>query len=92
MVTLTAVDVSPDLSHAKVLLHAPRGREHADDDREGARSAPPGSCAAQLAHRLELYSVPQLHFVYDDSVERGMQLSQLIDEAVGRRTSKRDAS
>jgi ribosome-binding factor A len=31
---------------------------------------------------MQLYSVPQLHFTYDDSIESGMRLSQLIDEAV----------
>ena len=31
---------------------------------------------------MQLYSVPQLHFAYDDSIESGMRLSQLIDEAV----------
>ena len=31
---------------------------------------------------MKLYSVPQLHFAYDDSIESGMRLSQLIDEAV----------
>ena len=35
-----------------------------------------------LSHRLDLYSVPQLHFAYDDSIESGMRLSQLIDDAV----------
>jgi ribosome-binding factor A len=31
---------------------------------------------------MKLYSVPQLHFAYDDSIESGMRLSQLIDDAV----------
>ena len=37
---------------------------------------------AELGHRMKLYSVPQLHFAYDDSIESGMRLSQLIDDAV----------
>ena len=41
-----------------------------------------GFLRSELAHRLQLYSVPQLHFAYDESIERGMRLSQLIDEAV----------
>jgi ribosome-binding factor A len=36
----------------------------------------------ELAHRFTLYSVPQLHFVYDDSIESGLRLSKLIDDAV----------
>jgi ribosome-binding factor A len=35
-----------------------------------------------LSHRLDLYSVPQLHFAYDDSIESGLRLSKLIDDAV----------
>jgi len=40
-----------------------------------------GFLRAQLGHRLLLRSVPQLHFIYDESVERGVHLSQLIDRA-----------
>ena len=41
-----------------------------------------GFLRSALSHRLTLYSVPQLHFAYDDSIESGMKLSQLIDDAV----------
>ncbi len=41
-----------------------------------------GFLRSELAHRLGLYTVPQLHFVYDDSIESGLRLSQLIDAAV----------
>ena len=37
---------------------------------------------SELSRRLGLYSVPQLHFEYDDSIENGLRLSQLIDAAV----------
>ena len=45
-------------------------------------STRPDSCVPRSSHRLSLYSVPQLHFAYDDSIEAGMRMSQLIDEAV----------
>ena len=41
-----------------------------------------GFLRSQLARRIKLQSIPQLHFVYDASVERGFELSRLIDEAV----------
>ena len=41
-----------------------------------------GFLRTELSHRLGLYSVPQIHFAYDDSIETGLRLSQLIDEAV----------
>ena len=41
-----------------------------------------GFLRSELSRRLNLYSVPQLHFAYDDSIESGMRVSQLIDEAI----------
>ncbi|MDP3482929.1 MAG: 30S ribosome-binding factor RbfA, partial [Sulfuricella sp.] len=41
-----------------------------------------GFLRSQLAHRMKLRIMPQLHFIYDTSVENGVRLSQLIDEAV----------
>lgn len=80
-VTITAVDVSPDLSHAKVFVTHMGGREHAGEAvRALQRTA--GFLRSALAQRLRLYTVPQLHFAYDDSIEAGMKLSQLIDDAV----------
>ena len=80
-VTITAVEVSPDLAHAKVFFTDMRGREHAREGEEAlARTA--GFLRRELSHRLTLYSTPQLHFVYDDSIESGMRLSKLIDDAV----------
>jgi ribosome-binding factor A len=41
-----------------------------------------GFLRSHLSRRLKLRVIPQLHFIYDESIERGMRLSQLIDEAV----------
>lgn len=81
MVTVTHVEVSADMAHAKVYFTALTGREHgAAAETALARTA--GFLRSQLSHRLKLFTVPQLHFVYDDSIESGMRLSRLIDEAV----------
>jgi ribosome-binding factor A len=80
-ITITMVDVSPDLSHAKVLFTHLAGREHAEEAVRALQHAA-GFLRSELSHRLQLYSVPQLHFVYDDSIESGLRLSQLIDDAV----------
>lgn len=77
MVTITSVDVSPDLSHAKV-FYTTLDPAHVQDAQEGlARAA--GFLRSQLARRIKLYSTPELRFVYDESVERGDRLSRLID-------------
>jgi ribosome-binding factor A len=81
MVTVTHVDVSADMSHAKVHFTHLAGREHADEAVKGLTRAA-GFLRSQLSHRMKLYTVPQLHFLYDDSIESGMRLSKLIDEAV----------
>lgn len=79
MLTLTGVEVARDYSHAKVhytsLDGASKGLQ------EGLERAS-GFLRSQLAHRMKLRITPQLHFVYDASVERGAHLSQLIDQAV----------
>ena len=80
-VTVTQVEVSPDLSHATVHFTHLAGREHSADA-VAALSRTAGFLRSELSHRLNLYSVPQLHFAYDDSIESGMRLSQLIDAAV----------
>ena len=79
LVTLTGVELSRDQSHAKVfftMLEA--GAEGAQ---EGLQHAA-GFLRSELARRLTTRKVPELHFHFDESVERGMRLSQLIDEAV----------
>lgn len=81
LVTLTGVELSRDQSHAKIfftLLGAPSDIENA---REGLQRAA-GFLRSSLAHRLSTRTVPELTFVYDESVERGVRLSRLIDEAV----------
>jgi ribosome-binding factor A len=81
MVTVTHVDVSADMAHAKVYFTALAGREHAKEAAAAlARTA--GFLRSQLAQRLQVYTVPQLSFVYDASIESGIALSRLIDEAV----------
>lgn len=81
MVTLTSVNVSEDYAHAKVYYTSLGSSEQNSATAKGLEHAA-GFLRSQLAHRLKLRVVPQLHFVYDSSVERGMRLSQLIDQAV----------
>jgi ribosome-binding factor A len=80
-VTVTRVDVSPDLSHATVHFTHLAGHEHGEES-VAALERTAGFLRSELSRRLNLYSVPQLHFAYDDSIEQGLRLSQLIDEAV----------
>ena len=80
MITITSVDVSPDLSHAKVFFTLLQ-KEHLDEASQGLRRAA-GFLRSQLAKRIKLYTTPELRFEYDESVERGDRLSRLIDAAL----------
>ena len=80
-ITVTFVEVTADLSHATVHVTHLAGREHATKVID-ALERTAGFLRRELAHRFGMYSVPQLHFAYDDSIESGMRLSQLIDDAV----------
>jgi ribosome-binding factor A len=47
-----------------------------------------GFLRTQLAKRMLLRTVPQLHFVYDASIDNGMKMSKLIDEALASNPEK----
>lgn len=80
MVTLTSVDVAPDLSHAKVFFTLLDKGKQADTVKALQRAA--GFLRSKLSHRMNMYTTPELRFVYDESVERGDRLSRLIDSVV----------
>ena|SRR5947209_8483097 len=80
-ITVTSVEVTADLSHAKIFFSHLAGSERRDEAVTALQHTA-GYLRRELSRRLQLYSVPQLHFVYDDSIESGMRLSQLIDNAV----------
>lgn len=79
LVTITGVEVAGDYSHAKVFFTKLDGSH--EEALQGLESAG-GFLRKHLAHSIKLRVMPQLHFVYDASVERGSRLSQLIDQAV----------
>ena len=79
MLTITSVDVSPDLSHAKVFFTLLDPEKKPSTEKALHRAA--GYLRSQIAHRIKLYTTPELRFVYDESIERGDRLSQLIDAA-----------
>ena len=81
MVTLTDVEVTSDYAHAKVFFTTLGDSDQIAAATEGLNRAA-GFLRHELGHRIKLRSIPQLHFIHDESVERGVRLSQLIDAAV----------
>jgi ribosome-binding factor A len=81
MVTVTGVELTPDYAHARVFYTALADAAARQGIEAGLRAAS-GFLRRELGRRIRLHTLPQLHFVFDESVERGDRLSRLIDEAV----------
>jgi ribosome-binding factor A len=81
MLTITEVEVSRDMEHAKVFFTTLGGAPEHEACLRGLQRAS-GFLRSQLSHRMQLRVVPKLSFVYDSSVERGMELSKLIETAI----------
>ncbi len=79
MLTVIKVDVSGDLSYAKVYISAIEGIEVAKSSIKGLESAS-GYIRKQLGTRLHLRKSPELRFIADDSIEKGMDLFEKIKE------------
>ena len=77
--TITGVETSPDLRHARVfvsVLGAERKRAQTIAGLQAAHAV----LQARIAGELRLKRTPQLTFEYDPTVERGVRMTKLIDE------------
>ena len=78
-VTVTGVETSADLRHARVFVSV-LGSEARRRKTLAGLAAAHGILQARLAHELRMKRTPQLAFEYDPTVERGVRMTQLIDE------------
>jgi ribosome-binding factor A len=78
-VTVTGVETSPDLRQARVFVSV-LGSERKRTQTLAGLQAAHSVLQAQLARELRMRRTPQLAFEYDPTVERGVRISQLIDE------------
>lgn len=79
-VSVTDVEVSPDLYHAKV-FYAPRGDdEEKQRTLEGLKAAAP-FLRTEISKRMSIRKAPELHFVLDNTLEHAMHIEQLLREA-----------
>lgn len=79
LVTVTSVDVTPDLSEARVFVSVLGNERKRRATLAGLESAR-GVLQARINRELNLRKTPTLSFAYDASVERGVRMSALIDE------------
>jgi ribosome-binding factor A len=77
-VTVTAVKTSPDLRHARVYVSVLGDDATREDSLAGLGSAH-GFLQRRIASELRLKHTPALEFEYDDTVDRGMRLSELLE-------------
>lgn len=82
-VTVTAVQTSPDLRHAHVFVSVLGDAEQREASLDGLRSAH-GYLQRRVGAELRLKHTPTLAFAYDDSIDRGARISELIDRELGR--------
>lgn len=78
-VTVTAVKTSPDLRHARVYVSVLGDDETRAESLVGLSSAH-GFLQSRVATELRLKHTPSLAFEYDETVDRSMRLSELLDE------------
>jgi ribosome-binding factor A len=78
-VTVTAVDTSPDLRHARVYVSV-LGNERERADTLSGLTSSHGFLQSRVASELRLKHTPQLDFHYDESVERGARITRLLRE------------
>jgi ribosome-binding factor A len=79
LVTVTGVQTSPDLRHAIVYVSVLGSEKKRAASLRGLEAAH-GLLQARLGRELRMKRTPQLAFEYDPSVERGVRMTQLIDE------------
>ncbi len=76
-VTLTGVDVRPDLKHARIYFTVREGAATKDEALAGLRGAA-GFIRGRIAADLKLRYVPALEFVYDEAPDRGRRIDDLL--------------
>jgi ribosome-binding factor A len=81
MVTVTGVEVSPDLYHAKVFYTMLGSEEERQSALEGLRAAA-GFLRTEIGRRMRIRRAPELHFSFDASLDHAMHIERLLREAL----------
>lgn len=81
VVTVTGVEVSPDLYHAKVFYSVMGSDEDRASAAEGLRAAA-GFLRTEIGRRMHIRRAPELHFTYDNTIQHAMHIERLLQEAL----------
>ena len=85
--SVTAVEVAPDLKTMKAWISVLGDDEALDNTMRGLKSAE-GYIRSELARRINLRNTPEITFIADDSISYGINMSQKIDEVMGKDKEK----
>ncbi|MCF8012033.1 MAG: 30S ribosome-binding factor RbfA [Clostridiales bacterium] len=77
--TITRVDVSADLRHAKIYVSV-MGKEDEQNTTIDALQKAKGFVRTELGNRIRLRYVPEIYFIHDQSMDYGMKIMDLIDK------------
>ena len=83
MVTIQAVEVTPDYAHAKIYFSVLTGDVSATTE---ARNQAAGFLRSGLFKRIHIHTVPTLHFLFDRTTVRAADMNALIAQAVASRS------
>lgn len=81
LATITAVETSPELDHARVYVTTLGDEEEREEVLAGLASAAP-FIRTQLSRRLHMRRVPELHFQYDRMLDEATRIERLLREAL----------
>lgn len=77
-VTITGVDVTPDLAHAKIFVSVLGSEEQRNSTLKALRSAK-GFVRREFAKRATMKSIPEIDFRFDESIEHGARIFELLE-------------
>lgn len=89
MTSVVAVEVAPDLKTCKAYISVLGDEQAQKETLEGLKSAE-GYVRTKLAKNVNLRNTPEVHFILDQSIEYGVQMSKKIDEITGGSAAKDD--
>lgn len=90
MVSVTDVEVSGDLQHAKIYVSIYGSEEARSETMAGLKSAT-GYVRSEIGARVRLRRTPEVQFIEDRSIERGSKVLSLLNQLQNERTNQRQS-
>lgn len=78
IVSVTNVDVTADLSYATIYVSAIDTEEVNQEELIGILNGAKGYFRREIGHKLQVHSIPEVSFQYDDSIVKGMEMDDLL--------------